>query len=130
MPRSARHTPGGYVYHTLNWATARPTLCRKQPDYDALSSLRRARSTSDFDDQGRVYRTQTFSVDQSNGTLSTNALTTNTWYDQQFPVSEKPCTLWGACAVPFANSLIFCPRKHLSSNYVSSSSRHPQTSQC
>jgi YD repeat-containing protein len=47
------------------------------------SSLRRARTTSDYDDQGRVYRTQTFSVDQSNGTLSTNALTTNTWYDHR-----------------------------------------------
>ena len=36
MPRSPRHTPGGYVYHALNRATARLTLFRKPADYAAF----------------------------------------------------------------------------------------------
>ena len=36
MPRSARHTPGGYVYHALNRATARLRLFRKAGDYEAF----------------------------------------------------------------------------------------------
>src|SRR5262249_14412992 len=47
------------------------------------SSLLRARSTMDYDDRGRVYRTRVFSVDQSSGTVSTNSLATNTWYDHR-----------------------------------------------
>jgi putative transposase len=39
MPRTARHTPGGYVYHVLNRATARLTLFRKPPDYDAFGRI-------------------------------------------------------------------------------------------
>ena len=36
MPRSARQTPGGYVYHALNRATARLKLFRKAADYGAF----------------------------------------------------------------------------------------------
>ena len=36
MPRSARQTPGDYVYHALNRATARLTLFREPSDYDAF----------------------------------------------------------------------------------------------
>jgi putative transposase len=36
MPRSARQTPGGYVYHALNRATARLKLFRKAADYAAF----------------------------------------------------------------------------------------------
>jgi putative transposase len=36
MPRSARQTPGGYVYHALNRGTARLTLFRKAADYAAF----------------------------------------------------------------------------------------------
>ncbi len=36
MPRQPRNAPGGYVYHALNRATARLTLFRKPPDYDAF----------------------------------------------------------------------------------------------
>jgi putative transposase len=36
MPRSARHTPGGFVYHALNRATARLKLFRKAADYEAF----------------------------------------------------------------------------------------------
>ena len=36
MPRSARQTPGGFVYHALNRAAARLTLFRKAADYEAF----------------------------------------------------------------------------------------------
>src|SRR5947209_14045888 len=36
MPRTARQTPGGYVYHVLNRGTARLKLFRKPADYDAF----------------------------------------------------------------------------------------------
>src|SRR6516225_2739131 len=36
MPRSARQTPGGYVYHALNRGTARLKLFRKAADYGAF----------------------------------------------------------------------------------------------
>ena len=36
MPRHARNTPGGYVYHVLSRAAARLTLFRKAADYDAF----------------------------------------------------------------------------------------------
>jgi putative transposase len=36
MPRSARQTPGGFVYHALNRATARIKLFRKSGDYAAF----------------------------------------------------------------------------------------------
>jgi putative transposase len=36
MPRSARQTPGGFVYHALNRATARLTLFRKPADFEAF----------------------------------------------------------------------------------------------
>ena len=45
------------------------------------ATLRRSRSTTTYDEQGRGYRSQTFSVDQATGTISTNALTSNSWYD-------------------------------------------------
>ena len=47
------------------------------------SSLLRLETVTSYDDQNRVYESQTFSVDQSAGTLSTYALTTNTYYDHQ-----------------------------------------------
>jgi RHS repeat-associated protein len=47
------------------------------------SSLLRARSTTSFDDQGRDYRTQTFSVDQSTGAVSSNFLKTDIWYGKR-----------------------------------------------
>jgi len=47
------------------------------------SSLLRAKTTTDYDEQGRVYRTKVFSVDPSTGSVSTNALTTNAFYDRR-----------------------------------------------
>jgi RHS repeat-associated protein len=39
-----------------------------------------ARDEADFDDRGRVYRTRTFAVDPTTGTVG-NSLVDNTWYD-------------------------------------------------
>jgi putative transposase len=36
MPRGARHTPGGYVFHALNRGTAQLKLFRKHADYQAF----------------------------------------------------------------------------------------------
>jgi RHS repeat-associated protein len=47
------------------------------------ATLLRAKSTPQYDDQGRVLQSNTFSVDQSNGTVSANSLNTNTWYDHR-----------------------------------------------
>ncbi len=47
------------------------------------SSKLRAETVASYDDQGRMYQSQTYSVDQSAGTLSSNTLTTNTFYDHR-----------------------------------------------
>jgi RHS repeat-associated protein len=45
------------------------------------SSLLRAKSTAEYDELGRAFRTKTYSVDPVTGSVSTDALTTNTWFD-------------------------------------------------
>jgi RHS repeat-associated protein len=47
------------------------------------ASLLRAYSTTAVDDQERPYQTKVFSVDPSSGNISTNALTTNEFYDHR-----------------------------------------------
>jgi RHS repeat-associated protein len=47
------------------------------------SSLLRAQAGSSFDDQGRVYQTRVYSVDPSTGSVSSTALTTNTWFNHR-----------------------------------------------
>ncbi|HEV3447791.1 MAG TPA: DUF4214 domain-containing protein [Gemmataceae bacterium] len=47
------------------------------------SSLLREETDTSFDDQGRVYKTQVYDVNQSTGALSSTALTTNTWYNHR-----------------------------------------------
>lgn len=47
------------------------------------SSLRRAKTTYDYDELGRVYRTSVFSVDPSSGNVSSDSLDTDTWYDKR-----------------------------------------------
>jgi RHS repeat-associated protein len=47
------------------------------------ATLLREYTTTDFDDQGRVYGTHVFSVDQTNGTLSTSSLNKSTWYNHR-----------------------------------------------
>jgi RHS repeat-associated protein len=52
------------------------------------SSLLRAHTVTSYDDQGRVYLSQTYSVDPSSGAVSTNSLNTNTWYNHRGQVLE------------------------------------------
>src|SRR5439155_13577013 len=47
------------------------------------ASLLRAHTTDSYDEQGRVYLEQTFSVDQSTGSISTNSLNTNIYYNHR-----------------------------------------------
>jgi RHS repeat-associated protein len=53
------------------------------------ANLLRAFSINNYDDQGRVFRTHTYSVDPSNGTVSANSLTTNTFYDHRGNLIEQ-----------------------------------------
>ncbi|MFM8930435.1 MAG: hypothetical protein ACKOS8_00985, partial [Gemmataceae bacterium] len=47
------------------------------------SSLLRAKSETQFDERGQVYKTLTYSVDPSTGSVSSSALTTQSWYDSR-----------------------------------------------
>ncbi|MCI0460726.1 MAG: SBBP repeat-containing protein, partial [Gemmataceae bacterium] len=47
------------------------------------ASLLRAKTTTAYDAQGRVYRTQVYSVDPSSGSVSSSALTTDLWYGKR-----------------------------------------------
>ncbi|MDB5295746.1 MAG: repeat-associated core domain protein, partial [Phycisphaerales bacterium] len=47
------------------------------------ASLLRAETVTSYDEQLRPYRTQTYSVDPSSGSVSSNALTTNVFYDRR-----------------------------------------------
>jgi RHS repeat-associated protein len=58
------------------------------PDKPPAGRLR-ARSTSAYDDQGRVFRTQVYSVDQSTGAVSSDSLTANNFYDRRGDLIEQ-----------------------------------------
>jgi len=45
------------------------------------SSLLRAKSETQFDERGQAYKTLTYSVDPSTGSVSSSALTTQSWFD-------------------------------------------------
>jgi YD repeat-containing protein len=47
------------------------------------ASLLRAQAAYSYDDQGRLYKTQVYSVNPSTGVVSTSALTTNDYYDHR-----------------------------------------------
>ncbi len=49
----------------------------------AYANRLRAQTDTLYDDQQRVYRTNEYSVDQTNGTLSANTLNTDTWYNKR-----------------------------------------------
>ncbi len=53
------------------------------------SSLLRAQTDYSYDDQGRVYETQQYSVDPSSGSVSTYALTTNYYYNHRGELIEE-----------------------------------------
>ncbi|MBO0697189.1 MAG: RHS repeat protein [Zavarzinella sp.] len=52
------------------------------PDRPSSSAVR-AKSTADFDELGRDYQDKTFSVDPSNGAVSTNALVSQRWFNSR-----------------------------------------------
>ncbi|MBL8797111.1 MAG: hypothetical protein JNM56_24635 [Planctomycetia bacterium] len=47
------------------------------------ASLLRAQSTAEYDDQGRVFRSHVFLVDQSTGAVSTDSLTSDFYFDHR-----------------------------------------------
>jgi RHS repeat-associated protein len=91
------HRPIFYTeYDNLNQAITREqydgdgvgvTTTAGVPDKPAANRLR-AGTAYDYDDQGRLFRTHTFSVDQTNGTVSANSLTSDTFYDHRGEVIE------------------------------------------
>jgi YD repeat-containing protein len=52
------------------------------PDRPAATLLR-AKTTSQYDDRGRVFRTDTFSVDQTTGAASAASLSASAWYGRR-----------------------------------------------
>ena len=60
------------------------------------SSLLRAQKIISYDDQGRVYQTQTYSVNPSTGAVSSTALTSNYYYDHRgdLVAESDPGGLW------------------------------------
>ena len=59
------------------------------PDRPSSGALR-AKSTAAYDEQQRVYQEKMFSVDPSTGAVSSNALTSNSWYDaRNFPIKSS-----------------------------------------
>jgi len=53
------------------------------------ASLLRAKSTLEYDRQGRVFASHEFSVNQSNGTVSSDSLTTAFWFDHRGNVLKQ-----------------------------------------
>jgi hypothetical protein len=47
------------------------------------ASLLRGQTKATYDDQGRAYLSQTYSVNPSTGAVSSNSLNTNTWYNHR-----------------------------------------------
>ncbi len=60
------------------------------------SSLLRSQEIISYDDQGRVYQDQVYNVDQSDGSVSDTALTTNYYYDHRSDLvaEQDPSGLW------------------------------------
>ena len=53
------------------------------------SSLLRSETENLFDEMGRGYRTLTYSVDQSSGSVSSNSLASNIWFDARGLVEKQ-----------------------------------------
>ena len=52
------------------------------------ADLMRAKSTAEYDELGRAYRTRTHSVDPAGGAVAANALVTDTWFDLRGMVAK------------------------------------------
>ena len=97
-----------YTYDNLGEVTQQDTYAADQvgisfsggvPVAPSSSDLR-ARSTTSYDDQGRIYRTSVFAVNPSSGAVSTSSLNTNTFYDHRGDVIETAAP--GAAVQKFA----------------------------
>jgi YD repeat-containing protein len=66
-----------------------PTVTNGVPDRPPANLLR-AKTTTEHDNQNRAFRTHTWSVDQTNGTVSATSLTADTWYNQRAWRSRRP----------------------------------------
>ncbi len=64
------------------------TVSNGVPVRPAANRLR-AKTTFELDNQGQVFRTNVFGVNQSNGAVSPTALTTNVWFDQRGNVLKQ-----------------------------------------
>ena len=58
------------------------TITNGAPDRPPANLLR-AKMTTQYDDQGRVFRTDIYSVNQMNGTVSTTSLVNGVWYNHR-----------------------------------------------
>jgi hypothetical protein len=73
------------------------------------ASLSRAQANIKYDDQGRVYQTQVYDVNPTTGTVSTNALTTNLYYDHRgdLVAQSAPGGLWSKAQFDGAGRLTY-----------------------
>ena len=86
-----------YTLDNLGEVTADAALRRRRRDHHqqrrradgARRQLLRAQTVDSYDDQGRVYQTQEYSVDPTSGAVSTYALTTNYYYDHRGELIEE-----------------------------------------
>jgi RHS repeat-associated protein len=62
--------------------TVTPTITDDVPQ-PLSASLLRAQTTTSFDELGRVYRAETHSVNPSDGTVGSNTLKSDTWFDSR-----------------------------------------------
>jgi RHS repeat-associated protein len=68
------------------------------------SSLLRAETVTNVDDQGRVYQTLVYDVNQSTGSVSSTALTTNDYYNHRGQLIEESVPAIGGPGVANAGS--------------------------
>ena len=71
-----------YTLDNLGEATTTQTYADADTDFTIDTAELRGKMESLFDDQGRLYRTTTYQVDQSSGTIG-NSLTSNAWFDKR-----------------------------------------------
>ncbi|HLJ97197.1 MAG TPA: RHS repeat-associated core domain-containing protein [Gemmataceae bacterium] len=64
------------------------TVSNGVPDRPPANRLR-ALTTNQYDDQGRLFQTNMFSVDPNDGTVSLASLTTSSWYDHRGNVIKR-----------------------------------------
>lgn len=71
-------------------------------------SLLRAYSTTEYDDQGRIYRTNTYDVNPQTGAVSNSGLTTNYYYDHRGDqiAESDPGGLWNKDVYDGAGRLV------------------------